>query len=131
MRQLDFGNLAAFCYHGYTGSPRHTASSLKVLHQANVERMRACHIRKSKLFVAEAPGQSSVERGARQLPSASRPGKEARAAAPSSPSRMHRGWYSAHVVTDVLPLEASLLMEAVQALPRLQSLCIQLARVRL
>lgn len=43
---------------------------------------------------------------------------------------MHRGWYSAHVVTDVLPLEASLLVEAVQALPRLQSLCIQLARVR-
>ena len=68
----------------------------------------------------------------RQPAAASRPGKEAaKAPRPDSPGRMHRGWYSAHVVTDVLPLEAALLVEAVQALPRLQSLSIQLARVSL
>ena len=64
-----------------------------------------------------------------RLPAPTGPGSRPRIRRPDSPCRVHRGWYSAHVVADTLPLEASLLTDVLKALPRLQHLSFQLARV--
>ncbi len=83
--------------------------------------------------VSQASGSNPLlsGRGPRtgRLPAATGLVGGSRPCRPDSPCRTHRGWYSANVVTDVLPLEASLLADVVQALPRLQCLSLQFARV--